>query len=408
MPRRIIRDTSHQGNKTQQTLNDQLIKKIYQEVGKAVSTLQAAKYWIPIPGPPGPPGKPGDTGQKGDRGAKGSRGPKGKPGRRGKRGPYGFKGDPGQNGSPGPRGVPGPKGDPGMSLAAPSVLVSPPHLIVNESQSAIFHCSASGYPRPVVVWSKVNGSLAIDRSTFDSSGKLEIKHATSDDSGIYQCKASNILGKAQHRATLEVNSRPRLTLNKGPIYEKTGTNITLPTCHVTGHPKPKITWSKSIGSLPNSRTVIKDGQLTLVRSKKDDSGIYLCKAESLLGAVVAGSMLVVVQLPVFITTPPTAYAVSGGTPTVVLNCTAKGDPQPVISWRKETGVLPAGRHEDLPVHQESQEKRDRKETEEQKDHVVPRGNQEGEENEDHMVSKATRDKTDLLVHEVYRDQREIP
>ena len=30
---------------------------------------------------------------------------------------------------------------------------------------------------------------------------------------------------------------------------------------------------------------------------------------------------------------------------IVLNCSAKGDPQPFISWRKENGVLPAGRHE---------------------------------------------------------------
>jgi len=231
-----------------------------------------------------------------------------------------------------------------MSLAAPSVLVSPPHLIVNESQSAIFHCSASGYPRPVVVWSKVNGSLPIDRSTVDSSGKLEIKHVTSDDSGIYQCKASNILGKAQHTARIEVNFRPRLTLNKGPIYEKIGNNITLPTCHVTGHPKPKITLSKAIDSLPNSRNVIKDGQLTLLRSKKDDSGTYLCKAENLLGSAIAGSVVVVVELPVFIVKPSKSHITPPGS-SVVLNCTAKGDPHPVISWRKETGVLPAGRHE---------------------------------------------------------------
>ena len=194
-------------NKTQKQIKDGLIKTIHREVGKAVSTLQAAKYWIPIPGPPGPRGKPGQQGQKGDRGA---RGPKGRPGRRGKRGPRGFKGDSGQNGAPGPRGIPGPKGDPGPSLAAPSVVVSPPHLIVNESKSAIFHCSASGYPRPDIVWSKVNGSLAMDRSIADSSGKLEIQHVTPTDSGIYQCKASNILGKTQVTVTLEIiDVRPR-------------------------------------------------------------------------------------------------------------------------------------------------------------------------------------------------------
>ncbi|KAK3708275.1 hypothetical protein QZH41_005992 [Actinostola sp. cb2023] len=245
---RKIRDTSLELNQTKRSQRDHLRKIIHQEVGKAVSTLQAAKYKIPIPGPRGPPGKPGIAGQKGDRGAEGLSGPIGKRGTRGKRGrpgrmgkpgpngiqgPRGFKGVPGKNGAPGPRGIPGLKGDPGPSLAAPSVLVSPPHLIVNESQSAILHCSASGYPRPVVTWSKNNGTLDNKRSVVDNSGKLEIKHVTRDDTGIYQCKASNILGKVQNTAILEVNFPPRLTLNKEPIYKEIGNDIVFPKCHVT-------------------------------------------------------------------------------------------------------------------------------------------------------------------------------
>ncbi|KAK3708277.1 hypothetical protein QZH41_005993 [Actinostola sp. cb2023] len=329
---RKIRDNSLELNQTKRTQRDHLRKIIHQEVGKAVSTLQAAKYWIAIPGPPGPPGKRGRPGRMG------------KPSRRGKQGPRGLKGVPGKNGAPGPRGMPGIKGDPGPSLAAPSVLVSPPHLIVNESQSAILHCSASGYPRPVVTWSKNNGTLDNKRSVVDNSGKLEIKHVTRDDTGIYQCKASNILGKVQNTAILEVNFPPRLTLNKGPIYKEIGNDIVFPKCHVTGRPKPKITWSKAIGALPNGRTVIKDGQLTLMRSKKDDSGTYVCKADNGLGSAVAGITLNVVELPVFVIKPPSSYRADSGT-TIVLNCTAKGDPQPVISWRKENGVLPAGKYE---------------------------------------------------------------
>ncbi|KAK3750143.1 hypothetical protein QZH41_004556 [Actinostola sp. cb2023] len=256
--------TSMELNKTNERLKDQLAKIMNEKLANVVLTLQASKHWVPMPGPPGPAGRgtrglPGRMGKPGRRGKRGLPGRMGKPGKTGKRGPRGFKGNPGQNGAPGPRGMPGLKGDPGPSLAAPSVLVSPPHLIVNESKSAVFHCSASGYPRPGVVWSKVNGSLPIfGRSTFDSNGKLEIKHVTTNDSGIYQCKASNILGNEQTRATLEVNFRPRLTLNRGPIYEKIGSDITLPTCHVTGHPKPKITWSKAIGSLPSNRVDNKD------------------------------------------------------------------------------------------------------------------------------------------------------
>lgn len=154
----------------------------------------------------------------GKRGRRGPRGPRGFPGHIGKRGPRGLKGDPGKNGFPGPRGMTGPKGDRGPSLAVPSVVVSPPKLIVNESKSAILHCSASGYPRPMISWSKVDGSMATDRSAIDDSGKLEIKDATPHDAGIYECKASNILGKVQNTARIEVNFLPQVTLNKTLIH----------------------------------------------------------------------------------------------------------------------------------------------------------------------------------------------
>ena len=147
-------------NNTQGTLKEQITKTIHKEIGRAFTKLQTRRSWVPIQGPPGPPGP---------------RGPRGRQGRRGKQGPRGLRGNPGINGLPGPRDMPGQKGDPGPSLAYPSVLISPRHVIVNESQSAILHCSASGYPRPVIVWSKVNGSLATDRTTVDSSGKLGTK-----------------------------------------------------------------------------------------------------------------------------------------------------------------------------------------------------------------------------------------
>ncbi|KXJ29631.1 Techylectin-5B [Exaiptasia diaphana] len=158
------------------------------------------------------------------------------------------------------------------------------------------------------------------------------------------CKASNLLGSTQTTAKLQVNFRPILTLDKGPIYRKIGDDIRLPTCHVTGFPKPNVTWSKSIGSLPNNRSDVKDGQLTIRNAKKYDSGTYVCKTENLLGSVIGSIMVNVIDLPVFVVKPPSSHRSSPGT-TVVLKCTAKGDPQPVISWRKDNGVLPVGRYE---------------------------------------------------------------
>ncbi|KXJ10410.1 Ryncolin-3 [Exaiptasia diaphana] len=330
---RTVRDVTTVVNST---INDDLLsKKIHKVVGKAVANLQSAKYWIPIPGPPGPQGKTGP------------RGPRGRMGKTGRRGKQGQRGFPGKIGLPGPRGMPGPmgpKGDRGPSLARPTVLISPTYLIVNESQSAVLHCSSSGYPRPDVVWSKENGTLPHKRAVVDSTGKLDIKHVTINDSGIYQCKASNLLGSTKTTAKLQVNFRPRLTLKKGPIFRKIGDDIFLPTCHVTGIPEPNVKWSKSIGSLPDNRSVVRDGQLTVLKAKKDDSGIYVCKAENLLGSAVVFIMVNVIDLPVFVVKPSSSFKALKGT-TVQFKCTAKGEPQPVISWRKDNGVLPAGRYE---------------------------------------------------------------
>uniref|UniRef100_A0A6P8HHX9 Angiopoietin-2-like n=1 Tax=Actinia tenebrosa TaxID=6105 RepID=A0A6P8HHX9_ACTTE len=227
-------------------------------------------------------------------------------------------------------------------------MISPPHLIVNESQSALFHYSIRGNPQPLFGWSKVGGSLDTTRSIVNSSrGILEIKHVTFSDSGIYQCNASSILGKALATTRLVVNYRPRVSLKKGPIYVKIGDNVTLPTCHVMGHPKPRVTWSRSIGKLPSNRTLTRDNELTLFNVVKDDSGTYVCTSDNFLGSDAAGCVLVVVQLPVFVVRPPNiSYAIVGSS--LTLNCSAKGDPEQVISWRRENGALPSGRYEITP------------------------------------------------------------
>ena len=53
-------------------------------------------------------------------------------------------------------------------------------------------------------------------------------------------------------------------------------------------------------------------------------------------------MLVVVGLPRFTRKPPARARHTFGE-TMTLNCSAVGDPELVISWRREGGQLPAGR-----------------------------------------------------------------
>jgi len=157
-------------------------------------------------------GARGRRGQKGGTGNKGDRGIMGSPGRSGKQGiigPAGLKGEPGikgEKGDTGPTGMPGAKGEPGESISSPSVVVSPVTLTVNEGLTASFQCSAGGNPEPAVAWSKLDNHSEVIKSEV-SRGKLQLKHVSGSDAGLYQCSATNILGDSREVVRLTVNGK---------------------------------------------------------------------------------------------------------------------------------------------------------------------------------------------------------
>ena len=61
------------------------------------------------------------------------------------------------------------------------------------------------------------------------------------------------------------------------ISTQAGQHVTF-TCSASGLLPPIITWSKSEGSLPASRTLITEEQLTILNVTIDDSGFYVCNA----------------------------------------------------------------------------------------------------------------------------------
>lgn len=157
-----------------------------------------------VPGPKGSTGEKGARGRRGRRGKAGPRGlvgPSGKQGLIGPPGPIGVKGEKGNPGSRGPQGL---KGEPGESISAPSVIVSPSVLTVNETQNAAFYCSATGNPKPDVEWTKENGSSLGAPLRLKRSGRIVVRAASYNDSGVYQCTARNILGKGKSTAVLTV------------------------------------------------------------------------------------------------------------------------------------------------------------------------------------------------------------
>ena len=115
---------------------------------------------------------------------------------------------------------------------------------------------------------------------------------------------------------------------------------------MTGHPTPVVTWSKAFGQLPQGRAKSNNSVLTLRDVRKSDSADYVCTASNMLGKAVQKTLLVVISLPQFTVEPPAKIVVSIGANTT-LNCSATGDPQPVISWKRQGSQLPVGRSQQI-------------------------------------------------------------
>ena len=140
--------------------------------------------------------------------------------------------------------------------------------------------------------------------------------------------------------------RPDVSIHPGPLLAIEGSNVTLPTCNVTGHPSPVVTWSKPFGQLPHGRVESNNSALTLFDVRRSDSAVYVCTASNMLGIAVQRTSLFVVSLPLFTVKPPVKIVGNIGA-NITLNCSATGDPQPVISWKRQGSQLPVGRSQQI-------------------------------------------------------------
>ena len=136
---------------------------------------------------------------------------------------------------------------------------------------------------------------------------------------------------------------PRVSLHPGPHYAIEGNNFTFPTCHVTGYPPPVVTWRKLSGKLPHERVQYNKSSLQISNVRKADSDTFFCSAVNLLGTDEKRALLVVVSLPRFTIKPPARVVATKGE-TLILNCSAIGDPRPVVSWKRYGAQLPVGRN----------------------------------------------------------------
>ena len=89
-----------------------------------------------------------------------------------------------------------------------------------------------------------------------------------------------------------------------------------------------------MGSLPGDRIKVQDGTMKIYSVTKKDGGVYICKAENILGSATDTAQLTVFSPLRFKVRPPQQVTPFTGH-TVHLPCSAESDLSPTTYWRKE-------------------------------------------------------------------------
>eukprot|EP00062_Callorhinchus_milii_P012745 gi/632960275/ref/XP_007896099.1/ PREDICTED: basement membrane-specific heparan sulfate proteoglycan core protein [Callorhinchus milii] len=217
---------------------------------------------------------------------------------------------------------------------APQITVEETTSVATTGGTTTLHCSATGYPTPVIQWSKLRAPLPWQHKIVN--GSLVIPNLGLQDSGQYICNASNSAGFKEIFIMLDVESPPYATFNNEAVTVRVGEVIRLQ-CLAQGTPPLQYQWSKLGGKLP-SRARIRDGVLQINLAVISDSDTYSCLVKNKVGESEA-TATVRVRSPLAVrVTPQIDVKNIGGT--VEFTCSVIGDPKPRIQWLKQGGHLP--------------------------------------------------------------------
>ncbi|XP_042566629.1 immunoglobulin superfamily DCC subclass member 3-like [Clupea harengus] len=187
-------------------------------------------------------------------------------------------------------------GGPPRVYKEPVILSGPQNLTINVHETAILECIATGNPRPIVSWSRLDGrSIGVEGIQVLGTGNLMISDVSLQHSGIYVC-AANRPGTRMRRTAqgrLLVQAPPEFLQWPQSVSKALGGSAVF-SCVAQGVPEPHLIWLKNGKILTpgdNVKLTNNNSTLALTRITSEDEAIYQCIAENSAGTNQASARL---------------------------------------------------------------------------------------------------------------------
>ncbi|KAK2509082.1 hypothetical protein MC885_003518 [Smutsia gigantea] len=182
----------------------------------------------------------------------------------------------------------------------PAILVGPENLTLTVHQTAVLECVATGNPRPIVSWSRLDGRpIGVEGIQVLGTGNLIISDVTVQHSGVYVCAANRPGTRVRRTAQgrLVVQAPAEFVQHPQSISRPAGTTAMF-TCQAQGEPPPHVTWLKNGQVLgPGGHVRLRNNNrhvtLTISGIGPEDEAIYQCVAENSAGSSQASARLTV-------------------------------------------------------------------------------------------------------------------
>ncbi|KAK6476926.1 immunoglobulin superfamily DCC subclass member 3-like [Huso huso] len=203
----------------------------------------------------------------------------------------------------------------------PMILVGPENLTLTVHQTAILECVATGYPRPIVSWSRLDGRpIGVEGIQVLGTGNLMISDLTVQHSGVYVCAANKPGTRVRRTAQgrLVVQAPAEFVQSPQSISRPLGTTAIF-TCVAQGEPAPQLTWLKNGQILETSDNVKlrnNNSTLTIYGISLEDEAIYQCIAENSAGSTQASARLTVLWADGLPSPPRDVKAVTASSTTI--------------------------------------------------------------------------------------------